>query len=171
MKRRSIPSPLAIVLAFSVFALSGCWEVGFLYDWQAKQTATQAVQVSQSAPELPRAAHAWAADSPEARFNLSHNEWFMPMPPVHVPALGAQALPVTLGFVYQPECREQRFEVRVDEARRHVYLAYVTSDRPTLCNGIVEAPVWTERRFTPQATGAYRVTLLGSNQTYQVEIR
>lgn len=170
MRRRSFPRLFAIALASSAICLSGCWEVGFLYDWQAKQ-ATQPAPASQPAAELPRATSSWPADSPEARFNLTRNEWLMPMPPVHVPTVGAQSLPVTLGFVYQPECREQRFEVRVDEARRHVYLAYVTSDRPTLCTGIVEAPVWTERRFTPQATGTYRVTLLGSNQTYQVEVR
>lgn len=164
MKRRTFPSTIASVLASSLLFLTGCYEVGFLYDGHPKPSAPLPM-------EQPLSVSQWAPDSHEARFNLAPLEGFLRMPQILVPPVASQSQPITLGFVYQPDCHMQRFEVRVDEVAKIVYIAAITSDRRMVCGGLAVAPRWAERRFTPQATGTYLVTTVVSSHSYRVDVQ
>lgn len=161
MKRRNAPRMVTLLLA-SALLVAGCAEVALLHPWVPKRDTTS----PPAPPPIQRPANGF-----EAKFGLAGNEYFLSMPPLQLPAAASPSQPVRMHFVYQPECRVQRFEVQVDEAAKQVYVAYITSDKVMICGGIVSPPAWIERSFTPRATGTYRVTTVVSSHSYSIEVQ
>ena len=161
MKRRNAPRMVTLLLT-SALLVSGCAEVALLHPWVPKR-GTVSPPPPTPIQRLPNGL--------EARYDLAGNEYFLPMPTLQLPDEASPSQPVRMHFVYQPECRIQRFEVQVDEAAKQVYVAYITSDKVMICGGIVSPPVWIERSFTPRATGTYRVTTVVSSHSYAIEVQ